>query len=221
MILEGGAMLPKKPKHIISNIIHHRKSVDYWLGIYKASQREKRHFINCLGIGFDAEVTKQANQAQLKKIFNYVHMGKIIYLIALIGELIRYKPIQLRIKLDGKIKHVNRCFLITVNNHPYFGGGMKINPQAKNAHDTLSILIIVNISKCKVLALFGTVFLGKHLLFKEVKTYSAHQITIYTDKYQVDDETNYIQQVAVWKKPIPIQITGMSNVKEAQATLNR
>src|SRR5699024_20395 len=126
-------------------------------------------------------------------------------------ELVRYKPIELTMEVDGEPIHFERVFLLTINNHPYFGGGMKINPLAHNNGQTLSILVIDSISKWKVLALLGTVFTGKHLQFKCVQTFARRETTRSSESpapYQTDGDIGTTQLVHVNMRNKPVHILG-------------
>src|SRR5699024_11461172 len=107
-----------------------------------------------------------------------------------LDEVVRYKSSELTMGVDGEPIHFERVVLLTINNHPYFGGGMNINPLAHNDGQTLSVLVIDSISKWKVLALLGTVFTGKHLQFKGVHTFEGREITLSSESpapYETDD----------------------------------
>src|SRR5699024_4442580 len=98
--------------------------------------------------------------------------------------------------------------------HPYFGGGMKINPLAHNNGQTLSILVIDSISKWKVLALLGTVFTGKHLQFKGVHTFEGREITMSSESpapYQTYGEMRTNKQIHVNNRNKPIHILRHKN----------
>lgn len=206
-----GCSIPKNPDEVIKNVIHNKHTMDYWLGVYDVNNRKKRFFVNCLGFGFDAVVARSANKSRFKKLFNQLHLGTVIYILTLIRELIFFRSIPLTIEMDNDCKHFDRCFLLTINNHPYLGGGMKINPKAVNHKDHLSILVVDSISKWKVLLLFGTVFTGKHLSFKEVETFHANKIVVSSDTpipFQADGETGNTQYSIISKKTLPVQVRG-------------
>ncbi|MBO1003285.1 diacylglycerol/lipid kinase family protein [Pseudogracilibacillus auburnensis] len=210
-----GTSTPKNINKLMQNIYETNTSVPYWFGSYLSKNGEKRNFVNCLGFGFDAVVAQQANQSKIKKVFNRLRCGSLVYLYALIRSLFTFKPFIIKMELDQRTKVFKRCFLLTINNHPYFGGGMKINPQARNNGEHFSILVIDSISKWKVLALFFTVFFGKHLHFKEVSTYTAQKITCYANHsipYQVDGETGSTSFCTMIKQPLPMQVKGCSKM---------
>ncbi len=203
-----GCSLPKRAEVILKNCLKN-KVKNYWLGEYILPNTTSRQFINCIGFGFDAVVTKRANQ--YKEVFNKLKLGTIVYTLALLKELVYFQPLTVTITTEKGTKTFTRCFLMTVNNQPFFGGGMKIHPTALNNGEDISIMIIDSISKWKVLMLFMTVFKGKHLGFKEVTTLKAKQIKIVSETllpFQVDGEIGTTMNCSIAKKPLPLKVKG-------------
>ena len=59
-------------------------------------------------------------------------------------------------------------FFLTAMNLKYEGGGAKFCPDASYDDGLLDFCLLGKLSKLKVLTLFPTAFLGKHILFKGV-----------------------------------------------------
>jgi len=208
-----GFRLKKNPKETLDAIKNNVKTLNYWLGVYETNQIKNNYFVNCIGFGFDAVVAASANNSRYKRIFNRLYLSPIIYLFSLIKELLFYKPVSITVEMDGVERQFSQCLLFTVNNHPYIGGGMKVNPLAENNMDDYSIIVIDSISKWKVLVLFSTVFTGRHLRFKEVSTFNARQIKIQATEpvpYQVDGETSSTMKCSIKKPANPTIIKGAS-----------
>lgn len=208
--LARGIGLTGTPEEIMQRIINkQRKPQRYWLGRYTTVEEGTRYFVNCLGFGFDAVVARCANQSGLRRMLAPLRLQKLIYIFALFRELFAYKPITVTLELDGKQQHFERALFLTVNNHPYFGGGMKINPQANNNGNQLSLIVVDMLPKWKILALFGIVFFGLHVLLKEVHLLDAATIVIKSKKklpYQVDGEIYYTKQTTITIAEQPIII---------------
>src|SRR5699024_2713720 len=138
-----------------------------------------------------------------KKWLHRLHLSSFLYLLSLLYELVRYKPIELTMEVDGEPIHFELVFLLTMNNHHYFRGGMKINQLDHNNGQTLTNIVIDSISKWKVLALLGTVFTSKHHQFKGVHTFEGREITLSSESpapYQTHGETGTTQHVHVNKR---------------------
>lgn len=83
-----------------------------------------------MGFGFDAEIAATSNASKYKGLLNLLRIGKFSYVIALIQILIRFKPQEIEVEIDGENRIIQDCWMITIANHPYYGGGMKIIPDA-------------------------------------------------------------------------------------------
>src|SRR5699024_8267698 len=158
-----------------------------------------------------AQGSNRANQLYFKKCLHRLHLSSLLYLLSLLCEYGRCKPIDLTMEVDGEPIHCERVFLLTVHNHHYFGGESKIIPLAHTVGQTRSIRVIDCISKWKVLALVDTVFTGKHLQCKGVHTFEGREITLSSESpapYQTDGETGTTQHVHVNKRNKPVHILG-------------
>src|SRR5699024_2626634 len=205
-----GCKIKENPVTLFENIVKGKGKIKYWLGKSRVDGEVKR-FVNNLGIGFDAEVADKANKARYKGFLSKLGLGNISYLFALIQMLFLFKPKNIKISYDGKERLIKNCWMITVSNHPYFGGGMKIIPNAKIQPDAFPILIIHSISKWKVLALFLTVFTGKHLKYKEVELFETKAIHILAENkiyYHADGESSMCTQLTVKKQEVHLNILG-------------
>lgn len=206
-----GSGITGSPHTILKRIINDDKGISYWRGIYDIDNSIKRSFVNSIGLGFDAEITKKANKSYYKKVFNKLNLGNLSYAIAIIQVLFRFRPFRAVIELDQEKKIISDCWMVTIANHQYYGGGMKIIPSAQIQADYFPVLIIQGISKWKILGLFLTVFSGKHMKFKEVNLYHARQVSIHSDQpisYQVDGQTGSCQSCLIVKNKQMNQIKG-------------
>ncbi|WP_433751296.1 diacylglycerol/lipid kinase family protein [Falsibacillus pallidus] len=175
-----GYSLPNNPRASLKRILAslEEEGMELDAGSFHTSEYPKGHFVNSIGAGFDAQITVKANQSNLKKWLNKLSLGKLIYAFYLIKELLTYKPGPAVINIDGEEFHFPRMWFITVSNHPYYGGGMKISPAAKPDDGLFNITVLNGLPKWKLLTVFISVFWGGHIRFKEVKTFEGKNITI-------------------------------------------
>ncbi|MEC5421881.1 YegS/Rv2252/BmrU family lipid kinase [Virgibacillus sp. C22-A2] len=209
-----------KPLKIVNNIVNGEKDLPYWLGNYKIDNKKSRFFINSMGFGFDAEVAQAANASIHKKLTTLFRFGTISYLIALIQVLLKYKPMEVTLEVNGEVRRVPNCWMVTVANHPFYGGGMKIIPSARNQPTVFPVLLIHSISKWKVLTLFMTVFTGKHVNFKEVEIIETTKLGVFSKNkvhYQVDGQTDTCNKCVITKESQSIRIAGKTTKKDTSA----
>lgn len=158
--------IPMDPKEAIKDIIKgHKKMID--IGRVNSS-----NFLNITSVGFDAEVV--LNNLKIRKKIK----SHLSYAISVIYTLIDFKNKKVKIDIDGK--QINKSIvLLAVGSGKYYGGGMKVLPEAELDDGYLHICLISDISKLKLLLLFPTIFNGHHIKHtKYVKSYLAKSVSI-------------------------------------------
>ena len=150
----------------------------------------KKRFINGIGYGIDGyccEVGDQQRAAGNKKI-DYAG-------IAIKGLLFHYKPTNAEIEVDGQHYSYKKVWLAPSMNGRYYGGGMIATPgqDRLGAERLLSLLVFYGSGKIKTLAIFPSIFKGKHIDHKDVvQIITGHNITVTFDRpvaLQIDGET--------------------------------
>lgn len=197
---------------LIEYAITKQKEAKYSLSSYETDTNTKQYFINCFGVGFDAIVTKSASTLRLRNMLHKIRLNSLVYVFALLRELFFYKPIKVTAVIDGEEEIFHKVLFLSVNNQPYMGGGMKINPNALNNRGDFSLIVIDSIPKWKVLFLFITVFFGKHIHFKNVQLYKASEVIIKSEYYlpfQVDGEYGELKHAIVKKSSSSLRIKGI------------
>ncbi|ARK31474.1 diacylglycerol/lipid kinase family protein [Halalkalibacter krulwichiae] len=136
-----------------------------------------KHCMTVVGIGFDGKVAKEANELKLKK-----WLGGLAYLIIIFKVLICYKPTYTKLMLNQEERIIEKVWLIAIANHPYYGGGMKICPQATSDDGKLDICIIHSLPKWRLLFLLAAVFKGKHVDMSGVEYLQVESIEVETNE---------------------------------------
>ncbi|MBD8069020.1 diacylglycerol/lipid kinase family protein [Bacillus sp. PS06] len=175
-----GYSIPASPLTALRTILMKKKLIKKIdVGRYKLGERTKpSYFVNNLGVGFDAEVSNRANQSRMKKNFNKLRMGSLVYVGILLNLLFKYKTTNVELNIDGQEYHYQDVWFVTISNQPYYGGGMKISPKANPFDGLLNVTVVHHFPPIKLLLLFGTVFFGKHTFFKGVNFHIGKEIHI-------------------------------------------
>lgn len=85
------------------------------------------------GIGFDAQVADQMSKASSRGLQRYIQL--------VIKESIIYKPINVKMKIDGKLIH-QPVFLITFANASQFGNNAYIAPAASMTDGLIDVIVV-------------------------------------------------------------------------------
>jgi diacylglycerol kinase (ATP) len=127
-----------------------------------------------VGLGFDSEVTRVANQVTLVR-------GPLIYPYAVFRTLAAFRPPFLRITHDeGTFE--GRVMFVTLANIDRFGGGMRIAPMAALDDGMLDLVIVKEVSKLTLLSVFPKVYSGKHVGHPAVAFIRTRKVEITADR---------------------------------------
>ena len=142
----------------------------------------QEYFITIAGIGFDGKVAKVTNESRVKKLLNKLNLGSLSYIYSLIKVLFTYEPTTATINIDGKMRHFKEVWMISVANLPFYGGGIKICPDAKADDGLLDICVLHGVSRWELLMVFPSAFSGKHINHKNVSMLKGKEIFITPEK---------------------------------------
>ncbi|HVG06183.1 MAG TPA: diacylglycerol kinase family protein [Thermoanaerobaculia bacterium] len=130
--------------------------------------------VSYLGVGFDSEATEFANQVKILK-------GPLIYPYSVIHTLATFVPPSMRIVHDEGVFE-GRVMFTTLATLPRFGGGMQIAPQAKIDDGLLDLVIVKEISRRALLAVFPRVYAGRHVGHPAVLFHRTRKVEITIDR---------------------------------------
>lgn len=105
--------------------------------------------LNMFNIGFDCNVADMTSEMKKKPLIS----GSLAYLVSIFITLIKKKGANLKIVLDGKVRHSGKLLLTSIANGSYCGGGIKSNPLANITDGLININIIKNVSRLRFLTL--------------------------------------------------------------------
>ncbi len=148
---------------------------------YEEERKQKlcRYFIVSSGLGFDAMICYGADHTPMKKLLNRLHLGKLIYILVALKEILTAKPTEFELILDQKEKLAfTRCLFTVCMNHKYEGGGFMFCPKAKGSDGLLDVCVISNLSKLLFLIMFSSAYQGSHVKYRFVTTRQARQLLI-------------------------------------------
>ena len=136
-------------------------------------------FAAIMSTGFDSLVNERANKMKWPK-------GPMKYNVAIIRELLSFKPRRYEIEIDGLIIST-QAMLIAVGNGSSYGGGMKACPGADLQDGLFDIMVLSPISKFEFLRVFPKVYAGKHVTHPAVRIYRGKSISIEADAIAYSD----------------------------------
>lgn len=151
-------------------------------------QQSSRYFLNGTGAGLDGYIGHLVNHSKYKK-------NKLNYFRHAFEGFAKFQPISAEITVDGKTWKQHKVWFVSVMNSAYYGGGMKIAPNAHREDDDLHVVIVKDIPKWKLILIFPTIYFGWHIKFKKyVDVIVGKDVRIAFDQptyLQIDGDVEY------------------------------
>ncbi len=132
---------------------------------------QRRFFVNSAGVGFDAAVAQISDR--LPKYLG----GTIPYLVGLLRTLAGYRNKSVALEIDGR-QETKRILSVVVANGGYFGGGMRVAPQAELGDSLLDVLTVGDMGKFELLKVLPKIYKGTHINHSKVRMEKATKIEI-------------------------------------------
>ncbi|MDQ6694584.1 MAG: diacylglycerol kinase family lipid kinase [Chloroflexota bacterium] len=141
---------------------------------YTTMRGEERqaYFANAAGMGFDAEATVRANAAP------HLMGGTVPYLSSLFSTLVTYHNKRMEVSFEGGKARRGRANSIVVANGQFFGGGMKIAPDARLSDGLFDVVTLGNFSKMELVRNIPRVYTGSHIEHPLVSVTRAGYLTV-------------------------------------------
>ena len=180
-----GMKLPKNPGKALQRLLRSKKvrSLDYGILSYTDGRPAHRRFLVSSGAGYDAEVCQNLFSTRLKKVFNRLHMGKLVYLVIGVKRIVLCKSADGCLTLDG-VKKINLKKIRFISSHiqPHEGGGFRFAPKADPADGYLDLCVVSGVSRLRLTVLLAAALAGTHTHLKGVRTYSCREASLHTEK---------------------------------------
>ncbi len=152
-----------------------------------------QHFLCTSGIGFDALVTHKMSKAASRGFLKYVQL--------VVRESIFYKPLDVRMKIDGVLIE-GPVFLITFANTSQFGNNAFIAPAASMTDGLIDVVVVRKFAKIWMPVFAIALFTKLIPKLPFVNCYKAKQIDLElgdTPFYHFDGEPGQLETPAIIK----------------------
>jgi diacylglycerol kinase (ATP) len=143
-------------------------------------ERETRFFINVASFGMSTSVLDRTSSGEARKWIPAFAprklSSKLSYAAATLQTTLSSSPTEVQVQLDEQPERRLRIAEFCVANARYYGGGMKIAPEAKFDDGFFDIVTIGDASSFRILANAPRLYFGAHLRMNEVTHALARQV---------------------------------------------
>jgi len=131
---------------------------------------QQTYFVNATGFGFDAAVTAEAQKSKHLR-------GLPLYLVAVVRALSNLECPLVRIHA-GEFETEQRVLMIAAANGRYYGGGMKVAPDAQPDDGQVDVCIGWSMGRFSALTKLPRFVAGTHVSLKEVKMLRSPELEL-------------------------------------------
>ncbi|MEO7970554.1 MAG: diacylglycerol kinase family protein [bacterium] len=158
------------------------RSIDVGRASYAtdAVEQETRYFLGVASFGMSADViarVKAGHPEWLLAKMPQWFSGRVSFGAAMLQSAARMKPTRVLVQLDDKSAQRTTVANLCIANARYFGGGMKIAPNAKLTDGKFDVISIGDLGLSRILANAPLLYFGAHLNMPEVQHALAAKIT--------------------------------------------
>ncbi|MCY7375984.1 MAG: diacylglycerol kinase family lipid kinase [Pyrinomonadaceae bacterium] len=142
-------------------------------------EQVSRYFLNVSSFGLSASIIERVKtKSLLSWLPNDLLRGKTSFALSTLQEVLGLDFVTVRVKIDGREEKSLNTINFCVCNSRFFGGGMKIAPDAKLDDGLLDVVNIGDIKTAKILLNAYKLYNGMHLDLAEVRAAQATRIEV-------------------------------------------
>lgn len=104
----------------------------------QAGKPEIRHFINIGSFGLSGVIVDAVNRARIAKFFG----GRFAFGFHSARVMLGYRERKVRLRIDGVLDEIAGIATVAVANGQYFGGGMRVAPEARPDDGLFDIVVM-------------------------------------------------------------------------------
>ena len=136
-----------------------------------AGEHESRYFLGVASFGMSADVigkVKESGPAWIPAKGPKWLTGRIVFSLAMAETALKNAATKVIVQLDDRPEQHMTVANLCIANARYFGGGMKIAPDAKLADGKFDVVSIGDLGAAKILAKAPRLYTGSHLGIENV-----------------------------------------------------
>ncbi len=131
-----------------------------------------RYFINIASFGLSGMIVASVNRARISKLFG----GRFAFAFHSAVGALAYRDQAVRIHADGGLDRIARISTVAIANGQYFGGGMRIAPEARPDDGLFDLVILGGGPRREMLANMKLLYTGEHTRLPNVQVARARKI---------------------------------------------
>jgi YegS/Rv2252/BmrU family lipid kinase len=137
-------------------------------------ERTVRYFINIASFGLSGVIVDSVNRARIAKLFG----GTFTFAFHSAAATLRYRNMPIRIMVDGREDEIATISTVAIANAQYFGGGMRVAPDAKPDDGLFDVVIMGGAPRGQSLAKMRLIYTGQHVFEPHVHVIRGRRVVV-------------------------------------------
>jgi YegS/Rv2252/BmrU family lipid kinase len=137
-----------------------------------------RDFVNIASFGLSGATDAIVNRRPLVRRLG----GRVAFLAAVAEALARHRCEPVRVRVDDGLDRVLAITTVAVCNGQYFGGGMRMAPDARLDDGCLDVVAVSGIGAIGLLRRIHLVYAGRHLALPHVTFVRGRSVTAHAER---------------------------------------
>jgi diacylglycerol kinase (ATP) len=133
-----------------------------------------RHFLNIASFGMSGAIVDSVNRARIAKLFG----GSFAFAFHSAVGMMRYRNVPVRLMVDDKDDEIATIATVAVANGQFFGGGMKVAPDAALDDGLFDVVVMGGAPKGQALAKMNLIYSGAHVLEPHVRVVRGRHVVV-------------------------------------------
>lgn len=166
--------ISRNPYHAAERLLKGApRRFDVGLARFQAGGREiTRYFVNIAEVGLGGAVVERVNRTS-KALGGFVS-----FLAGTLATFATYRPGELTITVDAEPPRTLRAWNVVVGNGRYFGGGMRILPEAQPDDGLFDVMVVGDVPRSALFSNVAAIYRGTHLQARGVEHFRAREVTV-------------------------------------------
>lgn len=139
-----------------------------------ASAPRSRHFVNVGGFGLSGATDRVVNARGWLRVFG----ARAAFQVGVARALLSWRNQPVAISVDGAPEFTVTAKLGAVANGCWFGGGMRIAPQAVIDDGLLEVVVVGDVSAATLVRRLPMVYRGEHVALPEVRVLRGREVRV-------------------------------------------
>jgi diacylglycerol kinase (ATP) len=131
-----------------------------------------RHFANIGSFGMSGVIVDKVNRARIAKLFG----GSFAFAFHSLTGMLSYRDRIVRIRVDGDFDEIASISTVAVANGQYFGGGMRVAPNARTDDGLFDVIVMGGQPKSRAMADMKLIYTGEHLKNPAVRALRGRKV---------------------------------------------